>query len=59
MLNVDGVLIAINGSLQNQRDLCNDNTSFPSLTVKARPDFILNMPGFLTEQQTISHEEAP
>jgi hypothetical protein len=63
MLNIEGALIVNagkqNGTLQNQRDLCVDNPKFPALTIKARPDFILNMPGFLTEQQTISHEEAP
>jgi hypothetical protein len=63
MLNIEGVLIAnakrAGGSLQNRRDLCAGNRSFPSLTVRARPDFVLNAPGFLLEQQIISHEETP
>lgn len=63
MLNIDGSLIVnagnLSGKFQNQRDLCGGNPSFPSLTINARPDFILNTPGFLTQQQTISHEETP
>ncbi len=63
MLNIDGTLIInaekISGKFQNQRDLCADNRSFPSLTIKARADFILNTPGFLTQQQTITYEETP
>lgn len=60
MLNVEGSLIANavrgNGSFQNNRDLCEDN-SIPSITIKARADFILHTPGFMTKQNTISYEE--
>ncbi len=63
MLNIDGALIAnaaqLSGSFQNNRDLCADNVSYPSITIKARPDFILNSPGFLSQQNVISREEAP
>lgn len=63
MLNIDGALIVnaakSGGIFQNQRDLCANNRSYPSLTIKARPDFILKTPGFLTTQQVISHEETP
>lgn len=63
MLNIEGSLIAnagrINGSFQNRRDLCGGNLNYPSITIKARPDFILHTPGFLTQQNTISQEETP
>jgi hypothetical protein len=63
MLNIDGVLIANagrgGGRLQNQRDLCAANRSYPYLTVTARPDFILNAPGILLKQHGISYEEIP
>lgn len=61
MLNVEGTLIAnaarMGGSLQNKRDLCEDNPIYPSLTIKARPDFILHIPGFLNRQNSISYED--
>lgn len=63
MLNIDGALIVNAGStggrFQNKRDLCADNRAYPSLTVKSRPDFILNIPGFMTQQQNIVNEETP
>lgn len=63
MINIDGAFIVnaakSGGTFQNKRDLCGDNRKYPSLTVKTRPDFILNTPGILTTQQVISHEEAP
>lgn len=62
-LNVDGAFIVNaarqGGKLVNDRDLCGDNPKYPSLTFKARPDFLLNVPGFLTKQQTVSHEDSP
>lgn len=63
MLNVEGTIITNaargGGSLTNQRDLCGDNPNYPSLTIKARPDFILNAPVFLMQQNTYYSEEAP
>lgn len=63
MLNIDGALIVnagnTGGRLDNERDLCADNRTYPSLTVKSRPDFILNIPGFITHQQNIVNEETP
>jgi hypothetical protein len=63
MLNIDGSLI-INaelngGTLQNQRDLCGGNVSYPSLTVTSRPDFILNLPTFIFKENVIMHEDTP
>lgn len=63
MLNIDGALIANavrkGGSIQNQRDLCADNRIYPYLTVRARPDFIFKIPGFITEQNPVFYEEMP
>ena len=63
MLNIDGSLIVnaakLSGNLQNQRDLCGDNPSYPAFTVTARPDFFLNTPGFMTQQYNIIREETP
>ncbi|MBU4017013.1 hypothetical protein KKF69_06090, partial [Patescibacteria group bacterium] len=47
------------GKFINMRDLCADNLTYPSITIKARPDFILNMPEFLSKQNNISYEDAP
>lgn len=63
MLNIEGTFIANaargSGKFKNNRDLCGDNLKYPSITIKARPDFILNIPGFMTEQNIISQEETP
>lgn len=63
MLNIEGAIIVNaargGGSFQNQRDLCGDNPSYPAVTIRARPDFLLNAPTFLMKQSTIYHEEAP
>lgn len=64
MLNIDGSVIpnagGQGGSFDNQRDLCGNNKSYPAVTFRARPDFILNAPVFLTGQSTtVSHEENP
>lgn len=63
MLNIDGSIIlnaaGQGGTFINQRDLCADDQLYPSLTVQARLDLILNAPNFLKEQQTISHEVVP
>lgn len=63
MLNVEGTLIAnaarTDGEFTRRRDLCADNLSRPSITIKARPDFILNIPGFLTQQNFVFYEETP
>lgn len=63
MLNIEGSLIVNaardGGVFDNNRDLCGGNSRWPSITIKARPDFILHTPGFMTEQNTISHEEVP
>lgn len=62
-LNVQGGLIAnptqLGNIVKNNRDLCGGNSIYPFITVKARPDFNLYTPGFLTKQNNISNEETP
>jgi hypothetical protein len=62
-LNIAGSLI-INaaqsgGSLKNERDLCGENLTSPTLQVTQRLDYILNVPEFLRYQHIISNEVAP
>lgn len=63
MLNVEGALIAnaarLGGRIRNKRDLCGGNLTMPVITIKARPDFILNAPGFMSQQNNTSYEETP
>jgi len=60
MLNIEGTFIANamqgSGIFVNNRDLCGDNLTYPSITITARPDFILNIPGFMTEPNIVSQE---
>ncbi len=60
--DIGGTLIVnaarLGGSFVTQRDLCGENPK-PAMTVSARPDFLLNLPGFLSQQTNISHEEVP
>lgn len=62
-LNIAGAVVTnanlSSGSLQNRRDLCGDNPSYPSLYISERPDFILNAPQFIQPSQTIWQEVAP
>jgi hypothetical protein len=63
MVNIDGSLIINSelngGTLQNKRDLCGGNKSYPSLTIKSRPDFVLNLPAFIFKENVIMHEDTP
>jgi hypothetical protein len=47
------------GSFQNLRDLCNNDTNYPTVTFSIRPDLVLNAPQFLTNQTVNSQEQAP
>ncbi len=63
MLNIDGAVIinalGLGGSLQNKRDLCGDNESFPAFSISPRLDFLLNAPNFLMQTNISSYEETP
>ncbi len=63
MLNVQGALVAnagsTGGSLLLHRDLCGNNFIGPALTVTQRPDFILNAPDFIKQQNYFFQEVAP
>ena len=62
-LNIQGAVIVNagqgGGSFSNTRDLCTGNTDYPSLTLRERPDFILNAPDFLRVPSYIWQEVAP
>lgn len=65
-LNVAGVLVANAGyttlpagTVKNERDLCNNNLEYPSLSLVERPDFIINMPLFLKHTDTRWQEVIP
>jgi hypothetical protein len=47
------------GSFVNNRTLCTGNTSYPSFTIRERPDFILNAPDIIRSQSFIWQEVAP
>ncbi len=63
MLNIEGSVVVnangTGGSVVNQRNLCGDNATIPSLTIAPRLDFILNAPSFLMVPDVISNEVAP
>ncbi|CAN5193462.1 hypothetical protein BH11PAT1_BH11PAT1_6200 [soil metagenome] len=42
-----------------ERDLCAENTEYPAVMIKQRPDFILNFPDFAKKQDRIFKEVAP
>lgn len=63
MLNVDGGIVVnasgAGGILTNNRDLCGDNHTSPSFTVKPRLDFLLNAPTLIQNTTNFSREVAP
>ena len=62
-LNIAGSLVANaeggGGTLQNNRDLCGNDSTTPTVSFLQRLDFILNAPQFLKDQLTVSQEVAP
>lgn len=60
MLNIEGAIIvnagANGGTFTNNRNLCGDNGKYPSVTMRDRLDFLLNMPTFLLKQVTSFQE---
>jgi len=62
-LNVQGSIVVNadkdGGSFVNNRTLCTNNSSYPSFTIKERPDFILNAPDIIKTQSFIWEEVAP
>lgn len=62
-LNIEGAII-VNASrsgsqFQNNRDLCTDNGTYPSVHITQRLDFILNLPDIMKIHNYISQEVAP
>lgn len=62
-LNIAGTVIVNaqggGGIFQNNRDLCGNDATDPTVTFSQRIDMIINAPQFLKQQQTISQELAP
>jgi len=64
MLIIDGNVIT-NADLRgnerfiNNRDLCEDNLEFPAVSIRQRPDFIVNLPDFAKSQKLIFKELKP
>ena len=62
MLNIEGVVVVnaahSGGTFDNQRNLCGDNAYYPSVTLKARPDFLFNARSLLSQQSTYYIEES-
>lgn len=62
-LNVAGTIIVnatqTGGSVQNNRNLCQFNALYPTLQVRQRPDFVLNLPEFVRIEKSVSQEVAP
>ncbi len=62
-LNIEGTLIVnagrTGGSLQNNRDLCGNNATAPTIQLTQRLDYVLNLPDFVRLQRTTLEEVAP
>lgn len=64
-LNISGAVVANAGlamgtdAFENERNLCDDGASYPSLYIVERPDFILNAPSFIKTKSLIWQEVAP
>lgn len=62
-LNIEGVLIVnaaqSGGTFQNDRDMCGNNLTNPTLQITQRLDFVVNMPEFMRIQSVVSNEVAP
>lgn len=63
-LNIAGSIV-VNAKRQggtlnwNSRDLCDNDLIYPSLTIKARPDFLINAPAYIQRPNVIWQEVAP
>ncbi|GIW61177.1 MAG: hypothetical protein KatS3mg089_0029 [Patescibacteria group bacterium] len=64
-LNVQGAIVVDagqrtpGGRFTNNRTFCTQNIDYPSFTLRARPDFILNAPEFIKRENFIWQEVAP
>lgn len=62
-INIGGSVVvnaSLNGgTLSNQRDLCGNDLSCPTIYVAGRPDFLLNAPLFFMNTRRIWQEVAP
>ncbi|HSX08648.1 MAG TPA: hypothetical protein VLF93_00665 [Candidatus Saccharimonadales bacterium] len=62
-LNIAGSVVVnalgTGGTLQNSRDLCGNDTTYPTISFLQRLDMILNAPEFLGEQKILTREANP
>ncbi|HSX09501.1 MAG TPA: hypothetical protein VLF93_05075, partial [Candidatus Saccharimonadales bacterium] len=62
-LNIAGSVVVnalgTGGTLQNSRDLCGNDTTYPTISFLQRLDMILNAPQFLQDQRITSQEVSP
>lgn len=62
-LNVEGTLIVNAGrtgsKLQNNRDLCGSDGTYPTMSITQRLDYVLNLPEFMRVQSVTSQEVTP
>ncbi len=63
MLTIQGAVFVnaqmSGGVFENNRNLCDDNYNYPSITFTGRPDLILNAPNILKVKNYKFQEEAP
>jgi hypothetical protein len=62
-LNIGGNIITnagrTGGSFQNNRDLCTNDATYPTVSFTQRLDLLLNTPTFLEQQESLTTEVAP
>lgn len=62
-LNIGGNIITnaarTGGSFQNNRDLCANDATYPTVSFTQRMDLLLNTPTFLQQQESLTTEVAP
>ncbi|MBP9718982.1 MAG: hypothetical protein KBD46_00775 [Candidatus Levybacteria bacterium] len=62
-LNIAGSVVVnaakTGGSIQNERDLCDDDRFAPAFSIIGRPDFLLSTPEFIKKKADVWQEVAP
>ena len=62
-LNISGAVVVNaarqGGDFVNNRSLCTNNSACPVLTVRERPDFVINAPESIKRRPTVQKEVAP
>lgn len=62
-LNFDGAMVVnaalAGGTVQNSRDFCANDPSYPTITYTERPDMVANAPQFIAPKPVVWQEQAP